>query len=108
MAKFLFTYRMPSDYVPGRPEVLAAWTAWFEGMGASLVDPGNPILESSTVGHCGPDTTLGGYSMIVADDLEAALALAKGCPDLSEGVGVEVGVLTELNPGTPQTGDTPA
>jgi hypothetical protein len=46
--------------------------------------------------------------MIVADDLEAALALAKGCPDLSEGVGVEVGVLTELNPGTPQTGDTPA
>jgi hypothetical protein len=43
MAKFLFTYRMPSDYVPGRPEVLAAWTAWFEGMGASLVDPGNPI-----------------------------------------------------------------
>lgn len=102
MATFLFSYRMPSDYPPGRAEAMAAWNAWFEGMGANVVDRGNPIFESATLGNCGADTSPGGYSLIVADDLDAALTLAKGCPALSDGAGVEVGVITRLNPSTAQ------
>ena len=37
---------------------------------------------------------------MTADDLEAAVALAKGCPFLEDGGGVEVGALTILNRGT--------
>ena len=97
MTTFLFAYRMPKDYTPVRPDAVAAWTAWFAGMGASVADQGQPVFESASLGNCGDDTRLGGYSLITAGDLDEALALAKGCPALQEGAGVEVGVLAELN-----------
>lgn len=46
--------------------------------------------------------------MVTADDLEAAVALAKDHPLLHQGGGVEVGQLTLLNRGTRQIGDDPA
>ena len=95
MAMFLFSYRVPADYVPGRPEGIGAWTSWFASMEASVTDIGKPIFESSALGDLGDGTKPGGYSMITADDLEAALTLAKGCPALAEGGGVEVGLLTD-------------
>lgn len=96
MPKFLFTYRLPKAYVPGRPDAVAAWTEWFAEMGSSVADQGNPVFESASLGHCGEGTALGGYSLITADDLDTALALAKGCPALREGAGVEVGLITEI------------
>jgi hypothetical protein len=66
---------------------------------ANLVDRGNPVFVRSTLGNCGADTVLGGYTLVAADDLEAALRLAKGCPMLDAGGGVEVGELTLLNEG---------
>jgi len=97
MAAFLFSYRVPNDYTPGDPAVTSAWTRWFESMGSHVVDAGNPVFESSTIGDCGTDTTLAGYSLVNADDLNSALALAKGCPGLAHGGGIEVGVLTIVN-----------
>ena len=96
MAMFLFSYRVPADYVPGRPEGIGAWTSWFASMEASVTDIGKPIFESSALGDLGDGTKPGGYSMITADDLEAALTLAKGCPALRVGGGVEVGLLADL------------
>jgi hypothetical protein len=95
MATFLFSYRVPRDYTPGRPETVAAWTAWFNSMGASLVDQGRPMLAYSALGNCGEGTRPGGYSLVTADDLEAALAMAKGCPALGMGAGIEVGTTRE-------------
>jgi len=81
MAAFLFSYRVPNDYTPRRPRVTSAWTRWFESMGSHVVDAnGNPCSSPSTIGDCGTDTTLAGYSLVNADDLNSALALAKGCP----------------------------
>jgi hypothetical protein len=40
------------------------------------------------------DTTLGGYSLIRAGSLDAASALARGCPVLTAGGGVEICELT--------------
>lgn len=102
MSTFLFSYRMPKNYRPSA-DTLAAWKAWFDSMGANLVDRGNPVFESDTLGDCGADTRLGGYSLITADDLEAAVALAKGCP----ACGVEVGVITERGVG-PAVAEDPA
>jgi hypothetical protein len=96
MPTFLFAYRRPQAYVPGRPDAVAAWTAWFDELGSSLTDRGNPVFESESLGHCGEDTRLGGYSLITAEDLDTALALAKDCPALREGAGLEVGVITEI------------
>jgi hypothetical protein len=97
MTTFLFSYRMPKGYRPGGSDAASAWAAWFEEMGNSVSERGNPVFESASLGNCGADTQLGGYSLITAEDLDTALALAKGCPALREGAGgVEVGVITEI------------
>ncbi len=95
MTMFLFSYRSPAGYQP-RPDTRDEWRSFFEGMGANLADPGNPVFESTTLGAGGSGTTrLGGYSLVTADDLDAAVAMAKGCPFLAQGGGVEIGVITE-------------
>ena len=96
MPKYVFAYRRPVGYQPGNPDAMAAWTAWFQELGSQMVEPGNPVFSSSTLGEAGPSTAIGGYSLVSADDLESAVALAKGCPALSNGGGVEVGEISEI------------
>ena len=96
MPEFVFAYRNPVGYTP-TPETRAAWTAWFDGMGQQLADLGKPAVDRAALGNCGADSTeLGGYSMIDADDMESAMAIAKGCPHLERGGGIEVGQLGEV------------
>jgi hypothetical protein len=94
MAKFLFSYRTVDS-----PDTMAAWLAWFDSMGTSMVDQGLPVTRSSPLGNLGADTRLGGYSVVTADSLEAAVAIAKGCPILAQGGGVEVGEVFDLDRG---------
>jgi len=96
MSTFLFTYRSPQNNAPPSPEAMAAWGSWLESMGPRLVDRGNPVSDRQTLGNC-EDTRLGGYSLVNAESLEAAVALAKGCPGLENGGGVEVGALTDMS-----------
>ena len=104
MPTFVFTYRPPADYAPGGPETTAAWAAWFDSMGESLSDRGNPVFESAALGNCGEGTRLGGYSFVNARDIGSAVELAKGSPALQAGGGVEVGAVTVLNLDSPSTG----
>jgi hypothetical protein len=96
MPQYVLTYRNPTGYVP-TAETRAAWMAWFDGMGDQLVDQGKPAVARARLGNCNPESTeLGGFSIIQADDLEAAAAAAKGCPHLDRDGGVEVGQLGEV------------
>jgi hypothetical protein len=94
MAKFIFSYRIPEDYA-GSADSMAAWMAWFEELGDRVVDRGAPVFERAVQGGRAAGSVLGGYSLVTADDLEAATVLAKGCPALPGGT-VEVGLLTEM------------
>jgi hypothetical protein len=96
MAKFLFAYRT-NQSAPPSDDAVAAWGDWLESLGTNLADRGNPVFDRRALGNCGSETALGGYSFITAEDLNAALALAKGCPGLQSGGGVEVGELTFLS-----------
>jgi hypothetical protein len=105
MERFAFAYRTPSEVAQARaeagsytaaPETLAAWQAWLAEMGASVGDA-SPVFARSTLGETGVDTALAGYTIIEADDLEAAVALAKGRPVLHQGGGVDVVELTIVN-----------
>lgn len=96
MAKFLLAYRAPKVYSPG-PTVMEDWNGYFASLGSGLVDIGDPVFDRFTVGGDVADTVLGGYSVIVADDIEAAVALANGCPLLAAGGAVEVGAITQLD-----------
>jgi hypothetical protein len=97
MPKFIFTYHQPKGYVAGSDaNAMAAWQAFFEGMAGSVADPGQPVFERTSLGEVGASTQLGGYSLVNAEDLEAAVALAKGCPSVGYGGGVHVGLLADL------------
>ena len=98
MPTYLITNRIPPGFQPSR-EAFAAWTAWFDQLGSHLEDRGNPAFTRMTLGDCGPDSLLGGYSLITASTLDAAAALAKPHPLMRFGGGVEIGELTLLNAG---------
>ena len=98
MAKFLFSYRTPANYVPARPDSLSAWAAWFQSIGGQLADAGQPVVAARQIGDCGDGQRLGGYTVVTADSFDEAVALAQGCPGLQRGFGIEVGALAD--PGT--------
>lgn len=96
MAKFVFFYT--GGQMAGTPaeqeQVMQAWGAWFGALGDAVADPGAPFGNSATVGSGGiADAGAsggGGYSIVSADSLSDATALAKGCPVLAGGGTVEV------------------
>jgi hypothetical protein len=96
MTEFIFTYRTPAGYTPGTPDVIAAWNAWFQGMGSQLRDLGKPVFNRATVGGSADGALLGGYSLVTAENLDEAVTLAKSCPIVAAGGGVEVGELADL------------
>ncbi len=73
-----------------RAKVMDAWTSWFEGLGAAIKDGGNPFSgQSKTVATDGSVSQTGGalagasgYSILQADSVDSAVALAKDCPVL--------------------------
>jgi len=93
--KFLFSYRVPKDYQPGA-ETSKAWEAWFESLGSSRLDTGHGVLATRTLGKLDADAWLGGYSVVAAEDMDGAAALASGCPALQLGGGVEIGAVPEI------------
>jgi hypothetical protein len=97
MAKYVFSFRVPSDYAPntGTP---AEWRAWFGSLGSALVDVGNAVTDYASVGEVGGSgSRMVAYSVVSAEDMESALALAKDCPVMRVGGGVEVGPVMEVS-----------
>ena len=98
MAKYALVYHggaMPETEEEGAA-VMAAWGAWMGSIGEALTDPGNAFGTSTTVQSDGSTTDDGGanpatgYSLLEADSLDAAVALAATCPILAAGGSVEV------------------
>ena len=83
MKKFLFLYK---GYMTPTPEIGKAWMDWFSSVGDAMVDSGNAMSAGVEVTK-DTVTSLGlgldaftGYSIINAEDMEAAIALAKTNP----------------------------
>ena len=80
-------------------KVMAAWGAWMGSLGPALVDGGNPTGKSKTIAANGSVSDGGGanpvngYTLLEAASLDAAVTLAKGCPQLASGGAIEVGEL---------------
>jgi hypothetical protein len=104
MPQFIFSYRSAKNYnAVADPEGLAAWSTFINDVIApSVVDPGWPVFEPAAVlGEAGPSTQHGGYAVVTADDLQAAVAMAEHCPTIARGGGVEVALLAALPPEHP-------
>jgi len=99
MANFVLLYTgggMPEDEAE-QAKVMQAWMAWYEKLGSAVVDQGNPfsplaksIAPDGTVREGPVGAMASGYSIIKADSLDGAIALAKGCPMLEGGGHISV------------------
>ena len=92
MAKYLLLYSGGSGMPQTEAEqkaIIDDWTAWYNRLGGAVVDPGNPTspaaksIDSNGKVSDGPaGTMVTGYTILKADSLDAAVAMAKGCPVL--------------------------
>ncbi|MEO7350643.1 MAG: YciI family protein [Marmoricola sp.] len=106
MSKFVFIYHAPmppAEAAPPSPEqmeaVMGEWNAWAGKVGDGMVDFGTPLAGGVrvTTDDTSPSTReVAGYSIIEANDLDAALALAKNHPHLNMPGGCEIEVHESL------------
>jgi hypothetical protein len=91
MGKFVLAYRggAMAESPEEQEAAMAAWGAWFGTLGAAVVDGGAPFGASAGVGG-DVVANLTGYSIVDAEHLDAAVAMAGGCPILGNGGTVEV------------------
>jgi len=80
---------------------MAKWKAWVGGLGDAVVNPGTPlgkskIVSSSGVSDDGGPNAMSGFSIVKADNMDAALEMAKGCPFLELGGTLEVAEVMEM------------
>ncbi len=102
MPKFMLVYHggrgpMPADESDRQRQ---RFMAWMGTVGSALASPANPVMPSKVVGREGvsdpdPSEAFNGYSVVEAEDLGAAIAIAKTCPFLDIGT-LEVAQLMEM------------
>lgn len=95
MSRFMMVYKgeatdMSEMSEQESAEVMAKWGAWMQKVGAAVTDLGSPFGPGVSVvddGSTGTAVSLTGFSIVEADDMDAARALTDGHPYLSEGKG---------------------
>lgn len=99
MANYLLLYHgggMPETEAQQKA-VLDAWTEWYTKLGSAVVDPGNPftplaksISSDGNISDGPAGTMASGYTVIMADSLDKAAAMAKDCPVLTSGAQISI------------------
>jgi hypothetical protein len=96
VSKFVYVYTggQMADTPEAQEKVMQEWGAWFGTLGDAVTEMGEPFGASATLSAGGVTdggaSHASGYSVVTADSLSDATALAKGCPILTGGGNVEV------------------
>ena len=101
MGRYIVFYHAPKSAVEAMAEVtpeemrkgMEAWMAWAKRCGDSLVDIGAPLGGGQKLTESGSmpsDKEVTGYSILEAENMEAAQALLAGHPHLEWGAGCEI------------------
>lgn len=101
MPEYVIVYR--NAKMPDTPEDGAAhkqrWQEWIDGLGDAIVNPGTPFGPSKIVSSAGVSDAepngLKGFAMVKADNLDAAIEIARGDPYLHFGA-VEVAEVMQM------------
>lgn len=95
MTKFLVTYHggpgAPTD--PAQAEqIQAAFGRWLASAGDAVTDPGAPLRPATQVsnGSAPPHVAIGGYSIIEAEDVDAATEVLRTHPFVARGGTLQV------------------
>lgn len=84
-------------------EQMAKWKDWLAGLGEAVVNPGTPLMKnrivsSTGVSEDGGSNSISGYSVVTAENMDAALEMARICPFLETGGTLEVAEMMEMQP----------
>ena len=104
MPDFIFALKggkpVETDQTP--EQLRAKWFDWVKDMGGALANPGTPVGKSKTVtfdgvrDDGGPEPLMG-YVIAKADNIDAAVEMAKTCPHVFMG-DIEIAELKEMPP----------
>ena len=112
MKKFMVIYFAPTDAMEKMQDVtpeqaaegMKPWMEWAEKCGSGLVDMGTPLgngVKMTTASSQPSDKQVVGYSILQAEDMEAAKKMVEAHPHLSWTDGCEIEVYESLPlPGT--------
>lgn len=96
MSDFVLLYEggsMP-ETEEAQKAVMDAWGAWYTSIGGAVKDPGNPMTAAKSIASDGAITdgggTATGYTILTADSLDDAVAMAKDCPVLQGGSSITI------------------
>lgn len=103
MAQYMITYlggNQPATPEEGKQH-FAKYMQWLASLGSAAVSPANP-LKATCVMH--PDgqvteggmTGMSGFTLIEAESMDAAQAMAKDCPFLEIGGSLEISELIKM------------
>ena len=103
MPEFIVTYhggKKPETPEEGA-EGMAKWKAWATELGSTLTNPGTPVgvtqvLTANGVSDERPINPLMGFSVVKADNIDAAITLVKDCPHFEFGGTMEVSEMMEM------------
>jgi hypothetical protein len=92
MPDFMIAYhggKKPESPEEGAKQ-MERWKAWLGDLGDAAINPGTPLGMSKTVSSDGVTDgggadPMSGFSIVRADDMDAALEMAKACPFLEMG-----------------------
>lgn len=87
MGKYVVIYTgLPADDADIKA-VEAAWSRWFQELGSAVIDAGTPFGPCKTIAtdgsvKGGQSLNLTGYSILAAENLDAAVEMVRQCPGL--------------------------
>ncbi|MHA1555051.1 MAG: YciI family protein [Alphaproteobacteria bacterium] len=90
MAQYFLAYRDGKKLDTREEEMaqMARWKAWIEELGSAMINPGTPMGQTRTVSADGVSeggAGMMGYSIVEADNMDAAVAIARACPFMEIG-----------------------
>ena len=109
MPTYLVTYHGNGEAPPtppptpeAREQVEAAFGAWVASVGDAMVDPGAPLAASKSVSSTGSKDgpasgPIGGYTLVRATNLDAAVQLVAQHPFIARGGTLQVSEAVNLS-----------
>ena len=103
MDKFMIAYHggnQPSSKEEGMAH-MGKWKAWVESLGETIVNPGTPLPVSKMVTSSGVEddkdpNSMKGFAVVKAENIEAAIEIAKSDPFLDMGGKIRVSQMMEM------------
>jgi hypothetical protein len=94
MPSFVFTYRRPAGQAFD-PEQAPAWFKWIDEISDHITVPGSAVAGTRQLGNVEGGQSISGFTVIEARDMDHATEIARGCPAITFGYGLEVGELMD-------------